>query len=76
MELKKRVGILLAVPYDPNADILFFFPGGSTKKISLKLNAAADLTIVPKFLAFDILNISMYPFGNFWMVVSPAAYCV
>jgi len=39
-------------------------PGGSTKNISLILNAAADRTIVPKFFAFEILNISIYAFGK------------
>ena len=51
-EAKKRVGILVAVPCEPKAEILFFFPGGSTKNISSRLKAAADLIIVPKFLAF------------------------
>lgn len=58
-ELKKRVGIFVAVPYEPNVEILFFLPGGSTRNISSRLKAAADLTIVPKFLAFAMLNISM-----------------
>ena len=52
MDGKKRMSILVAVPYEPKVAILFFFPGGSTKKTSCKLKAAADRTIVPKFFAF------------------------
>ena len=59
IEGKNLMSIFVAVPWDPNVLILFFFPAYSTRKTSLKLKAAADLTIVPKFLAFWILNISM-----------------
>ena len=64
IEGKKRMSILVDVPCDPNVAILFFFPGGSTRKTSDRLKAAADLTIVPKFFAFWILNISMKAFGQ------------
>ena len=56
---KNLISILFAVPCEPKVAILFFLPGGSTRKTSLRLKAAADLTIVPKFLAFYILNIIM-----------------
>ena len=52
IEGKNRMSILVAVPWEPNVAILFFLPGGSTRKTSLRLNAAADRSIVPKFLAF------------------------
>ena len=49
---KNRMSIFVAVPYEPNVAILFFLPGGSTRKTSYRLKAAAERTIVPKFLAF------------------------
>ena len=49
---KNLMSILVAVPWEPKVDTFFFFPADSIRKTSLKLKAAADLKIVPKFFAF------------------------
>ena len=49
---KNLMSIFVAVPCEPKVDTFFFFPAGSTKKTSLKLKAAAERRIVPKFFAF------------------------
>ena len=59
IEVKNRMSIFVAVPWEPNVEILFFLPGGSTRKTSARLKAAADLSMVPKFFAFCMLNMSM-----------------
>ena len=51
-DVKKRMSIFVAVPWLPKVAILFFLPGGSTRKTSDKLKAAAERSIVPKFFAF------------------------
>ena len=49
---KKRMSILVAVPWEPKVAILFFLFCCSTRKTSDRLKAAAERMIVPKFLAF------------------------